>query len=73
MLPLPEPVVDEPVAGTSVNTVIEFGVIRISTGRPSLFLALTMNELGASLMSVNPADVSLCRSSCGSCWAACMF
>jgi hypothetical protein len=58
LLVLPLPVVDE-LTGTSVSTVIEVGVMRISTGRPFLSLALTTKELGTTLTSLKPADVSL--------------
>jgi len=59
------PVVDELSAGISVRKVIEFGVMRIITGRPFLSLAVMTKELGTMFTSLNPADVSLCRSDCG--------
>lgn len=40
------------VIGTSVSIVIEFGLTRISTLLPSLFLALTRKELGTISTSV---------------------
>lgn len=72
-LSLPAPVVGVLLTGSSVNTVIDVGVMRIITGRPSLSFALTTKELGMTFTSVNPADVSFCRSSCGRFSGACVF
>jgi len=61
----PAPVVEEPTTGISVTKDIEFGVMRIITGWPFLSLAVMMKEPGTMFTSLNPADLSLCRSDCG--------
>jgi len=44
---------------------MEFGVMRIITGRPFRSLAVMSKELDTTVTSLNPADVSFCRIDCG--------